>query len=74
MFYFHDPESPSELTIKTLIEKQKKSKEKLQKVNIPEMIVINEMNRAKKEDGISQIGKDSASHFSFGKSKIIETE
>ena len=46
----------------------------MQKVNIPEMIVINEMNRAKKEDGISQIGKDSASHFLFGKSKIIETE
>lgn len=53
---------------------KKKSKEKLQKTNVPEMITINKMNRSKKEDGISQIGKDSASHFSFGKSKIIETE
>ena len=46
----------------------------MQKTNVPEMITINKMNRSKKEDGISQIGKDSASHFSFGKSKIIETE
>ena len=57
-----------------MLKSKKKSKEKLQKVNVPEMIIINEMNRSKKENEISQIGKDSASHFSFGKSKIIETE
>lgn len=50
------------------------SKEKLEKGNVPEMITINEINRLKREDDISKIGKDSASHFSFGKSKIIETE
>jgi len=31
MFYFHDPESPSELTIKTLIEKQKKVRKNCKK-------------------------------------------
>ena len=50
------------------------SKEKMKRRDVPEMTVLNEMRRSDQEDRISDIKKDVASHFSFGKSKTIETE
>jgi len=50
------------------------SKEKMTKRDVPEMTLINQMKRSNKEDGLSYVKKDSASYFTFGKSKNIETE
>ena len=50
------------------------SKEKMNRRDVPEMTVLNKIRRSDQQDGISAIKRDVASHFSFGKSKNIETE